>query len=90
MYEFDAKQQLPGLIDWMRQRMAECGGKTAVVGISGGKDSSVVAALCVAALAAEGQSRIMRIGHIDRGNESIERDLRALGADIARIETEQM
>ena len=47
------------------------------------------AALCVAALAAEGESRIMRIGHIDRGYESLERDLSALGADIVRIETEQ-
>ena len=46
------------------------------------------AALCVAALAAEGESRIMRIGHIDRGYESLERDLSALGADIVRIETE--
>ena len=48
------------------------------------------AALCVAALAAEGESRIMRIGHIDRGYESLERDLSALGADIVRIETEQI
>lgn len=51
--EFDAKQQLPGLIDWMRQKMKECYGKTAVVGISGGKDSSVVAALCVEAYGRE-------------------------------------
>ena len=47
--EFNAKEQLPGLIDWMRQHMAACGGKTAVVGISGGTDSSVTAALCVQA-----------------------------------------
>ena len=46
MYNFDAKAQLPGLLDWMRARMCDCRGKTAVVGISGGKDSSVVAALC--------------------------------------------
>lgn len=51
--EFNAKQQLPGLIDWMRQQMKACGGKTAVVGISGGKDSSVVAALCAAAYGKE-------------------------------------
>lgn len=50
---FDAKQQLPGLIDWMREQMRSIGGKTAVVGISGGKDSSVVAALCVAAYGRE-------------------------------------
>ena len=46
MYDFDAKAQLSGLLDWMRAQMALCRGKTAVVGISGGKDSSVVAALC--------------------------------------------
>ena len=47
MAEFNAKQQLPGLLDWMRAQMKGCGGKTAVVGISGGKDSSTVAALAV-------------------------------------------
>lgn len=51
--EFNAKEQLGGLIDWMRQMMKNCGGKTAVVGISGGKDSSVVAALCVEAYGRE-------------------------------------
>ena len=51
--DFDAAAQLPGLLDWMRAQMAACGGKTAVVGISGGKDSSVVAALCREACGAE-------------------------------------
>lgn len=50
---FNAKEQLPGLIEWMRQQMKNCGGKTAVVGISGGKDSSVIAALCVEAYGRE-------------------------------------
>lgn len=40
------------------------------------------AALCVAALAAEGLSQIRETGHIDRGYEDIARDLRALGADV--------
>ncbi len=31
--EFHAKEQLPGLLDWMRQQMKACGGKTAVIGI---------------------------------------------------------
>ena len=44
MAEFNAKQQ-PGLLDWMRAQMKACGAKTAVIGISGGKDSSVTAAL---------------------------------------------
>ena len=46
------------------------------------------AALCVAALAAEGKTHISETGHIDRGYQDIVGDLRALGADIARIETE--
>ncbi len=53
MVEFNAKEQLPGLLDWMRAQMKACGGKTAVVGISGGKDSSVTAALCVKAYGRE-------------------------------------
>lgn len=44
------------------------------------------AALCVAALAAEGETPITEISHIDRGYEDIVRDLRALGADIVRAE----
>ena len=44
------------------------------------------AALCVAALEADGASRVREIGHIDRGYEDIARDLRALGAQITRSE----
>ena len=44
------------------------------------------AALCVAALAAEGETHVTDISHIDRGYEDIARDLRALGADAVRIE----
>ena len=51
--EFNAQKQLAGLLEWMDQRMKACGGKTAVIGISGGKDSSVVAALSVAAYGRE-------------------------------------
>ena len=43
------------------------------------------AALCVAALAAEGETRISEICHIDRGYEDIARDLRALGGDAVRV-----
>ena len=46
------------------------------------------AALCVAALAAEGESRISAIHHIDRGYEDIAGDLAALGAEVRRSETE--
>lgn len=41
------------LIYWTKDSMKNSGGKTAVIGISGGKDSSVVASLCVKALGNE-------------------------------------
>ena len=44
------------------------------------------AALVIAALAAEGESTISQIHFIDRGYEFLEQKLRALGADIKRIE----
>ena len=42
------------------------------------------AALVIAGLQASGLTRVSRIEHIDRGYESIERDLSALGAHIRR------
>ena len=51
--EFNPQKQLAGLLEWMDQQMTQCGGKTAVIGISGGKDSSTVAALAVAAYGRE-------------------------------------
>ena len=44
------------------------------------------AALVIAALSAEGESTISHIHFIDRGYEFLEQKLRALGADITRIE----
>ncbi len=44
------------------------------------------AALCVAALAAEGETRVCETSHIDRGYEDLTRDLRALGAEVVRTE----
>ena len=40
----------------------------------------------MAALAAEGETRVSQICHIDRGYEDLVRDLRALGADAERAE----
>ena len=51
---FDAKKATADVVQWIREFFEENGkGCNAVVGISGGKDSSVVAALCVAALGKE-------------------------------------
>ena len=43
------------------------------------------AALAVAALGAEGRSELAGVHHIDRGYQSLEGDLRRLGAEIRRI-----
>ena len=51
--EFNPQIQLAGLLEWMAEQMHACRGKTAVIGISGGKDSSTVAALAVAAYGRE-------------------------------------
>ncbi len=51
---FDALKVKNACVEWIRQFFAENGPDcNAVVGISGGKDSSVVAALCVEALGRE-------------------------------------
>lgn len=48
-------------------------------------DLRASASLVIAALAAEGESTVDRIYHLDRGYECMEKKLRALGADIVRI-----
>lgn len=49
-------------------------------------DLRASAGLVLAALAAEGETSIDRIYHVDRGYERIEEKLRALGADIKRCD----
>ena len=68
-------------------------GHTAVVtGVAKLKGAEVMAtdlrasfSLVLAALAAEGETKMGRIYHIDRGYEKVEQKLRSLGADITRI-----
>ena len=56
---FNAKKIKDGCVDWIRSFFQENGPAcNAVVGISGGKDSSVVAALCVEAL---GKERVLGV-----------------------------
>ena len=56
---FDAKKVCADCVEWIKNWFAENGPDCkAVVGISGGKDSSVVAALCCAAL---GKERVMGV-----------------------------
>lgn len=59
MTEFDPKQTKDAIVQWIRDYFAENGPDcSAVVGISGGKDSSIVAALCVEAL---GKDRVFGV-----------------------------
>lgn len=56
---FDAKRVKDEIVEWITTWFEENGnGCKAVVGVSGGKDSSVVAALCVAAL---GNDRVIGV-----------------------------
>lgn len=58
-YTFNAKQVTKDLIEWIKGYFNENGATSkAVIGISGGKDSSVVAKLCVEAL---GKERVLGV-----------------------------
>lgn len=59
MYRFDAVHATEQCVEWIKQWFEENGnGCNAVLGISGGKDSSIVAALCVKAL---GKDRVIGV-----------------------------
>jgi UDP-N-acetylglucosamine 1-carboxyvinyltransferase len=47
-------------------------------------------AMVLAGLVAEGETQVLRIYHLDRGYESLEKKLSKLGADIRREKTEEM
>lgn len=65
---------------------AEVHGRTPLSGASVmATDLRASACLVLAALAAEGDTVIQRVYHLDRGYERIEEKLEALGADIERI-----
>ncbi len=59
MYQFDVKEITAKCVQWIKEWFEANGkGCNAIVGISGGKDSSVVAALCVEAL---GKDRVIGV-----------------------------
>jgi UDP-N-acetylglucosamine 1-carboxyvinyltransferase len=68
-------------------------GHTAIVrGVDGLKGAPVMAtdlrasmSLIIAGLAAEGETQVSRIYHLDRGYERLEEKLQAVGADIERV-----
>lgn len=56
---FDAKKEINNIVAWIKEWFAENGSKaSAVIGISGGKDSSICAALLVKAL---GKDRVVGV-----------------------------
>ncbi len=52
-------------------------------------DLRASASLILAGLAARGKTDVLRVYHLDRGYERIERKLRGLGADIERVSGEE-
>ncbi len=76
----------------MGARIAVHGGQARVTGVDGLKGAPVMAtdlrasvSLILAGLAAEGETVVSRVYHLDRGYEKVVRKLRGVGADIERI-----
>jgi UDP-N-acetylglucosamine 1-carboxyvinyltransferase len=53
-------------------------------------DLRASAAMVLAGLVAEGETEVLRVYHLDRGYDSLEKKLAALGADITREKTEAL
>ena len=81
MYKFNAEKVKNECVQWIRDFFENNGkGCNAVVGISGGKDSSIVAALCVEAL---GRDRV--IGVLMPNGEQADIDMAKLLVDTLGI-----
>jgi len=80
--EFNAKKCKEDLVEWVRKTVGDC---TVVIGISGGKDSSVCAALCVEAL---GKDKVFGVLMPDGEQKDIDKSLelvKHLGIDYTCI-----
>lgn len=81
MYNFDVEKTKNECVQWIRDFFEKNGpGCNAVVGISGGKDSSIVAALCVDAL---GKDRV--IGVLMPNGEQADIDMAKMLVDLLGI-----
>ena len=81
MYNFNAEKVKNDCVQWIRDFFEKSGkGCNAVVGISGGKDSSIVAALCVEAL---GKDRV--VGVLMPCGEQSDIDMAKLLVDTLQI-----
>ena len=82
MKKIDWKEELPRLEEWIRQ---VTGGARVVIGVSGGKDSSVVAALCVRALGKENVFGVMMPQHEQSDIDKSELLIKTLGIPSYRV-----
>lgn len=74
-YKFDAKKVTDDIVQWIKDFFENNGpGCNAVLGISGGKDSSVCAALCVKALGADRVIGVLMPNGV-QGDIDVARDL---------------
>lgn len=64
------------------------GGKKLSGAIVMSSDLRASASLILSALVAEGSTEVLRVYHLDRGYENIEKKLESLGASIKRVRTE--
>ena len=69
------------IIDWIREYFKTTNGRKAVIGISGGKDSTVAAALCVKALGKENVIGVMMPNGVQSDIEDSEKINKHLGID---------
>jgi UDP-N-acetylglucosamine 1-carboxyvinyltransferase len=76
----------------MGARIDVHGGTATVTGVEALRGAPVMAtdlrasvSLILAGLAAEGETRVARVYHLDRGYERVEEKLSAVGADVARL-----
>ena len=82
-YEFDAAAARDGLVAAIRALAKQQNFSRVVIGISGGKDSTVCAALCVRALGAENVYGVMLPDGEQKDIADSVRVCEALGFDIA-------
>jgi UDP-N-acetylglucosamine 1-carboxyvinyltransferase len=64
------------------------GGKRLTGAVVMSSDLRASASLILAALVCEGRTEVLRIYHLDRGYEKIDKKLETLGASVKRVKTE--
>ncbi len=81
-------QRLGGDIEMVENTAIITGGKKLTGATVMSSDLRASAALILAALVSDGNSEVLRVYHIDRGYESIEKKLSSIGASIKRVKTD--